>query len=160
MAHLKTCIEDTVALEVIIEIPRGNFLKRTSSGRVDFISPFPCPFNYGSADAYIGSDGDFLDVVVLGPRVPRGSRITARVFGAVRIIDRGVPDDKLICSDGPIGPAQRFFILLFFRFYSVCKRLLYLLRGCPSVCYCIGWCDPKSAMERARILGAPPPENL
>jgi inorganic pyrophosphatase len=149
--HPKTRIEDTISLEVVIEIPRGDFSKRTSSGRVDFVSPFPCPFNYGSADAYMGSDGDFLDAVVLGPRVRRGTRMMARVFGAVRVIDRGVPDDKLICSDGPIGPVQRFLILLFFRFYSVCKRLLYLLRGCPGACHCVGWCDPKAAIERAHI---------
>jgi inorganic pyrophosphatase len=152
----KTCIEDTIALEVVIEIPRGSFLKRASSGKVDFISPFPCPFNYGSADAYLGSDGDSLDAVVLGPRLSRGTRMTARVFGAVRLFDRGVSDDKLICSDGPIGPVQRFLIFLFFKFYSACKRLLYLLRGCPGSYRCAGWCDPKSAIERARLRNKAP----
>jgi len=154
--HLKTCIEETIALEVVIEIPRGSFLKRTSRGRVDFVSPFPCPFNYGSADAYIGSDGDSLDAVVLGPRVRRGTRMTLRVSGAVRLIDRGVSDDKLICSDGPIGSVQKILILLFFRFYSACKRLLYLLRGCPGSCHCEGWCDPKSAIERAHLRAEAP----
>jgi inorganic pyrophosphatase len=146
---LKTGIKDTIVLEVVIEIPRGSFLKRASSGRVDFVSPFPCPFNYGSADAYLGPDGDSLDAVVLGPRMRRGTRMTMRVSSAVRLIDRGVSDDKLICSVGPIGPAQRFFILLFFRFYSVCKRLLYLIRGRPGSYHCMGWCDPQSALERA-----------
>ena len=59
-------------IEVIIEIPRGGFLKRGSTGELDFISPFPCPFNYGSIPAFIGLDGDLLDAVVLGPRLPRG----------------------------------------------------------------------------------------
>ena len=35
-------------VEVVIEIPRGSFLKRGSTGHVDFVSPLPCPFNYGS----------------------------------------------------------------------------------------------------------------
>lgn len=35
-------------VEVVIEIPRGSFLKRGSTGHIDFISPLPCPFNYGS----------------------------------------------------------------------------------------------------------------
>jgi inorganic pyrophosphatase len=153
--YLKTGSEDPIALEVVIEIPRGSFLKRTSSGRVDFVSPFPCPFNYGSADAYIGPDGDSLDAVVLGPRVRRGTRMTAHVFGAVRLIDRGVSDDKLICGDGPIGPVQRFLILLFFRFYSASKHLLYLLRGSPGACHCVGWCAPKAAIERARPKNKP-----
>jgi inorganic pyrophosphatase len=148
--YLKTGSEDTIALEVVIEIPRGSFLKRASTGRVDFVSPFPCPFNYGSADAYLGPDGDSLDVVVMGSRVRRGTRMTVRVFGAVRLIDHGVSDDKLICSNGPIGLVQRFLILLFFRFYSVCKRLLYLVRGRPGSYRCEGWCDPKSAIERTR----------
>ena len=43
-------------LEVVIEIPRGSFLKRGSSGRIDFVSPLPCPFNYGSAPAWLGLD--------------------------------------------------------------------------------------------------------
>jgi inorganic pyrophosphatase len=149
--YLKTCVEDTFALEVAIEIPRGSFLKRDSSGKVDFVSPFPCPFNYGSVDAYLGPDGDSLDAVVLGPRLRRGTRMMVRVFGAVRLMDHGVSDDKLICSDSPIGPVQRFLILLFFRFYSVCKRLLYLLRGRPGSNHCEGWCDPKSAIERAHL---------
>jgi inorganic pyrophosphatase len=151
LAHPTIPTEDAITLEVVIETPRGSFLKRTSSGKVDFVSPFPCPFNYGSADAYISPDGDSLDVAVLGPRMRRGAQISARVFGSVRLIDRGVSDDKLICSQGPIRPMQRFFILLFFQLYSACKRLLYLVRGLPGSCYCEGWCDPKTAMERARI---------
>jgi inorganic pyrophosphatase len=151
LAHLKTLIEDTEALEVVIEIPRGSFLKRASSGRVDFVSPFPCPFNYGSVHAYMGLDGDFLDAVVLGPRMRRGARITVPALGAVRLIDRGISDDKLICSQCPIGSMQRFFILLFFRFYSLCKRLLYRLRGHTGSCRCAGWCDAQEVIEKARI---------
>jgi inorganic pyrophosphatase len=149
--HPETCHEATIVVEVVIEIPRGGFAKRSSGSRVDFISPFPCPFNYGSIDAYEAADGDALDAVVLGPRLRRGTRITTPVAGAIRLIDRGVSDDKLICSNSPIGPAQRFFILLFFRFYSVCKRLLYLQQGRPGSNYCAGWCDPKAAIERAQI---------
>ena len=61
-------------LEVVIEIPRGSFLKRGSSGRVDFISPLPCPYNYGSVPDYLGQEGDLLDALVLGPRLPLGSQ--------------------------------------------------------------------------------------
>jgi inorganic pyrophosphatase len=149
LAYPEVRIEDSIALEVVIEIPRGSFVKRSSSGSVDFVSLFPCPFNYGSVDAFMGTDGDFLDAVVLGPRMRRGARLTARAIGAVRFVDRGIAEDKIICSDGPIGPVTRSLILLFFRFYSIGKRLLYLLRGASGSCYCAGWCDPKTAMERA-----------
>ena len=38
---------DPLLVDVVIEIPRWSFLKRGSSGGVDFVSPFPCPYNYG-----------------------------------------------------------------------------------------------------------------
>ena len=101
-------------VEVIIEIPRGGFLKRGSTGELDFISPFPCPFNYGSIPAFIGLDGDLLDAVVLGPRLPRGTTVKVNAWGAIRMIDRGLYDDKLICSHSPIPPWKQELILLFF----------------------------------------------
>src|SRR5512147_1723847 len=105
-------VKEAPQLEVVIEIPRGSFLKRGSTGRLDFISPFPCPFNYGLVDAYVGCEGDLLDAVVLGPRLRRGTRIMVQAFGAIGLTDRGMYDDKLICSDHPIGPVQRFLVLL------------------------------------------------
>jgi inorganic pyrophosphatase len=102
--------------------------KRGSTGHLDFVSPLPCPFNYGSVPAYIGLEGDLLDAVVLGPRLPRGSRARVRAFGAVGLTDRGMHDDKLICSPQPLRPVQRQVVLLFFRFYARCKGLLNLMR--------------------------------
>jgi inorganic pyrophosphatase len=142
-------VKEALQLEVVIEIPRGSFLKRGSTGRLDFISPFPCPFNYGSVDAYVGCEGDLLDAVVLGPRLRRGTRITVLAFGAVGLTDRGMYDDKLICSDHPIGPAQRFFVLLFFKFYARCKGLLNLFRGRSGRNNCEGWFDARAAIGRA-----------
>src|SRR3954447_25004428 len=86
-------------LEVVIEIPRGSFLKRGSTGHIDFVSPLPCPFNYGSVPTHIGLEGDLLDAVVLGPRLAAGTRIRIPAWGAVTLVDRGMSDDKLICSD-------------------------------------------------------------
>jgi len=65
--------ETAPVVEVLIEVPRGSFLKRGSTGRVDFVSPLPCPYNYGSIPTHIGLEGDLLDAVVLGPRRPFGS---------------------------------------------------------------------------------------
>ncbi len=137
-------------IEIVIEVPRGSFLKRTSSGDVDFFSPFPCPFNYGSVRGLSGPDGDPLDAVLLGPRVPRGTRATVRVVGAVQLVDRGLIDDKLICSARPLGRCDRYLVLLFFKFYAGCKRLLYMIRRLPGSTYCAGWSDPGAAIERAR----------
>jgi inorganic pyrophosphatase len=136
-------------VQVLIEIPRGSFLKRGSTGHVDFISPLPCPFNYGSVPQYIGLEGDLLDAVVLGPRLPRGSRLTVKVWGAVILTDRGMTDDKLICSHQPLGFRQRRMVLRFFHFYAKCKGLLNLLRRRPGRNACEGWCDAREAIARA-----------
>lgn len=137
-------------LEVIIEIPRGCFLKRGSLGHLDFISPFPCPFNYGSVEKYVGLDGDLLDAVVLGPRLQRGSRISVQAQGAVRLIDRGMFDDKIICSHRPIGASRRFFILLFFNLYAKCKGVLHFFHGRPGRNACMGWLEAGSAIASAK----------
>ena len=62
-------------VEVVIEVPRGSFLKRGSTGHIDFISPFPCPFNYGSVPNFLGLEGDLLDALILGPRLSLGCTI-------------------------------------------------------------------------------------
>ena len=61
-------------VEVVIEVPRGSFLKRGSSGSIDFVSPLPCPFNYGAVPTLLGLEGDLLDALVLGPRLRLGTR--------------------------------------------------------------------------------------
>ena len=104
------------SVEVVIEIPRWSFLKRGSSGRIDFVSPLPCPFNYG----------------------------------AVGMTDRGMYDDKLICSTEPVGEAQRRRVLAFFAFYARCKQLLNRLRGQAGRGGCEGWGAPGEAIGRAR----------
>jgi inorganic pyrophosphatase len=75
-------------LEVLIEIPRGSFVKRGSTGQVDFVSPLPCPFNYGSVPQYLGLENDLLDAVVLGPRLPAGTRLRVKAWGAITVSDR------------------------------------------------------------------------
>jgi len=134
----------------VIEIPRGSFLKRGSTGHVDFVSPLPCPFNYGSVPRYIGREGDLLDAVVLGPRLPRGTRLRVRAWGAVTLTDRGMTDDKLICSVQAPDPGQRHRVLRFFHFYAKCKGLLNFLRRRPGRNACDGWCDAVKAIARAR----------
>src|SRR5438874_5467322 len=94
-------------VDVVIEIPRGSFVKRGSTGHIDFISPLPCPFNYGSVPSHVGLEGDLLDAVVLGPRLALGTRIRIAAWDAITLTDRGMHDDKLICSDRALSPSQR-----------------------------------------------------
>ena len=136
-------------VEVMIEIPRGSFLKRGSTGRIDFISTLPCPFNYGSVPSYIGLEGDLLDAVVLGPRLPLGSHVRVKAWGAVVLTDRGLTDDKLICSDEPLSQAQRQSVLRFFQVYARCKGLLNVWRRRPGRNECDGWREAAYALNRA-----------
>lgn len=137
-------------LEVTIEVPRGSFLKRGLNGHIDFVSPLPCPFNYGAVESYVGLEGDLLDAVVLGPRLRHGTRVSVQVFGAVGMTDRGLYDDKLICSPYPLGPRQRRQVLTFFGFYARCKGVLNFLRHRPGRNACEGWGDAAAAIARAR----------
>jgi len=136
-------------VEVTIEIPRGSFLKRGSNGRLDFISPLPCPFNYGSVHDYLDGEGDLLDAVVLGPRLAPGTRIKVTAHGAVGLSERYLYDDKLICAPRPLTPAQRLGVLAFFHFYAFCKGLLNLLRGRRGRSSCAGWGEVSAATARA-----------
>lgn len=135
---------------MVIEVPRGSFLKRGSTGRIDFVSPLPCPFNYGSVPIYLGLEGDLLDAVVLGPRLALGARVRVKAWGAVTFTDRGMMDDKLICSDKAPSASERRKVLRFFRFYARCKGLLNACRRRPGRNACEGWCGADQALARAR----------
>ncbi len=106
------------AVSVVIEVPRGSFLKRELAedgrggrgrgrGRIEYVSPLPCPFHYGSIEGTRGADGDALDAVVLGGGAARaGERRAGRVIGVVRFVDAGVCDDKYVVradGEGAVG---------------------------------------------------------
>jgi len=138
------------ALDIVIEVPRGSFLKRGPSGRVDFVSPLPCPFNYGSVPAMIGLEGDLLDALVLGPRLSYGASVTLPAWGAVTLMDRGMIDDKLICCAHEPSAQEWSGVLRFFGLYARCKWVLNQLRGRPGRNACEGRIGAEEAIARAR----------
>lgn len=140
-------------VEVLIEVPRWSFIKRGSLQKIDFISPLPCPFNYGCIPQFVGMEGDLLDAVVLGPRLPLGARIMARATASIGLTDRGMSDDKLICSVRPPTAAELRQVERFFRFYAYCKGILNWYRGRPGRNASDGWDDPRAAIARARRRG-------
>ena len=97
----------------------------------------------------MGLEGDLLDAVVLGPRLPRGTRVTVQAFGSVGLTDRGMYDDKLICSHHHVGRWKRSLVLLFFTFYAKCKWMLNFIRGQTGRNACEGWGDADAAIARA-----------
>lgn len=138
-------------IEVVIEIPKGSFIKRGSTGHVDFVSPLPCPYNYGSVPDYIGLEGDLLDALVLGPRLRVGTLLRVKAWGAVTLTDRGMSDDKLVCGTWPPSDAEKQNVLRFFHFYAKCKGLLNAWRSRPGRNACDGWCTAHAAIARAQL---------
>ena len=154
-AHLESAADVSsmpLEVEVVVEVPRGSFLKRGSSGSIDFVSPLPCPFNYGAVPTHLGLEGDLLDALILGPRLRYGTRTHIKAWGAVTLTDRGLPDDKLVCSHRQLTRDDIRKVLRFFRFYAKCKGLLNLMRRRPGRNACEGWCSAAQAFERARPL--------
>ena len=137
-------------LDVVIEVPRGSHLKRDWAGRVTFVSPLPCPFNYGAVPTHIGLEGDLLDALVLGPRLDLGTTIRVKAWGAVILTDRGMSDDKLVCSTYRPSAAECQRVERFFHFYARCKAILNFLRRRSGRNACDGWDSAAQAIARAR----------
>jgi len=117
------------AIDVLIESPRFSHIKRKANGNIDFISPLPCPFNYGCMPQVISGDGDPIDVVLLGPRLPRGITVQSKVMGVVDFIDAGELDPKWICSNAPVTSADRITVHVFFVIYAAAKRAINAVRA-------------------------------
>ena len=133
-------------VSVLIEVAAWSFTKRKADGTLDYISPLPTPFNYGSVPAVMGLDGDPLDALVLGPMLPRGASVHATIQSVALIVDAGLVDDKLICKRSPLNPAERVTLRIFFALYVLAKRVLYAFRGISEPTRFEGWADaPRAA---------------
>ncbi|MBJ6763136.1 inorganic diphosphatase [Myxococcaceae bacterium JPH2] len=125
--------------EVVIECPRFSFTKRRADGTVDFVSPVPCPYNYGSIPGLVADDGDPLDAIVLGARLRRGSHVRMRVVAVLGFVDSGRGDPKVVCSARGLSRVQRLGLEAFFRIYAIFKRVLHLARGNATDTRFVGW---------------------
>jgi inorganic pyrophosphatase len=126
-------------VQIRIEVPRGSFVKRRPDGSVDFVSPLPCPYNYGSIEGTIAADGDPLDALLLGHQRAAGTRVRVPVRAVMGFVDDGIPDPKVVCSVRPLTRAERRGVERFFRRYAVLKRVVNRLRRRPGRTLCIGW---------------------
>lgn len=112
-----------------IEVPRGGFVKRDAEGHIDFVSPLPCPFNYGCCPDLIGPDGEGIDVIVLGPRLRRGATGKSPLVGRVRFRDGGRDDPKWVCAAEPLSEADLTLLDRFFSAYALGKLAYSRYRG-------------------------------
>jgi inorganic pyrophosphatase len=110
---------------VVIEIPAGTTAKYETSkdtgmleleqknGAPRFVQYLGYPVNYGAIPRSVllkskGGDGDSVDVLALGPAVPRGSVVRGRVIGVLSLIDTGETDDKaiVVMENGPFAKVK------------------------------------------------------
>lgn len=47
-------------MDIVVEVPKGSFVKRLPDGAVDYVGPMPSPFNYGSVPAIPAPDGNAI----------------------------------------------------------------------------------------------------
>ena len=70
-------------MKIVIETPKYSFLKYRKDGsqfKTEFFSPIPTLFNYGFVDESLNEDGMETDVIVIGPRMRRGTVIESSHF--------------------------------------------------------------------------------
>lgn len=126
-------------ITVVIDVPRGSFIKRDDDGTVDFVYPLPCPFNYGHVPGTQAEDGDAADAIVLGRRLPLGTITSVHPRGRIHFIDAGRSDPKWVCADKPLSEFQRLRVAGFFRVYASAKLLINRIRGKRGATRYIGW---------------------
>lgn len=133
-----TVLRVPASLDVVIEVPRFGMVKRRGDGSIDFVAA-PSPFNYGSIVGTLAPDGDPLDAVVLGPRLPRGRTVECRPLAVYGFVDRGTLDPKVVCGWGTLSAADRRGVERFFRVYCGFKRVLQRLRHHREPTEVLGW---------------------
>jgi inorganic pyrophosphatase len=96
-------------INVVVEIPHGSrnkyeYDKGLNVFRLDraLHSPIYYPGDYGFVPQTLAEDGDPLDVLILvvQPTFP-GCLVVARPIGILKMIDDGLPDDKVLAV--PVG---------------------------------------------------------
>lgn len=141
-------------VRVRVDTPKGGLVKWREDGAVDYVSPLPCPFNYGCVPGTRAADGDAWDAVILGPRLARGSEAVVRVWAVIDFVDAGQSDPKLVCGAGPPSARQRRTVIAFFALYARLKAALNRARGAPGPTASRGW-HSVAAWESAAASGTP-----
>jgi inorganic pyrophosphatase len=112
-------------VHVVVEIPTGTNAKwevdketghlawELKKGKPRVVAYLGYPGNYGMVPRTmlpkeLGGDGDPLDVLIVGPAIPRGTLVKARLLGVLLLLDDGEQDDKLIAVavDSPLAGVQ------------------------------------------------------
>ncbi len=105
--------KDGENFNMVVEIPAGTNEKWQTNavsgalyfehvnGKPRIIDYLAYPFNYGFIPQTVdsrerGGDGDPLDVVLIGPALQRGSVQKVKMIGALKFMDQGEEDTKIV----------------------------------------------------------------
>ncbi|HOG47511.1 MAG TPA: inorganic diphosphatase [Anaerolineae bacterium] len=127
-------------VHVVVEIPKGSrnkyeYDEHMGVFKLDRVlySPLHYPGDYGLVPQTLAEDGDALDVLVMvtEPTFP-GCVIQARPLGLFRMLDRGVPDNKVLAVPATdplfadamdLGDVPRHFLAEVAHFFKTYKDL-------------------------------------
>jgi inorganic pyrophosphatase len=85
----------------MVDLKSGHIELEQKNGAPRYVQYLGYPVNYGAIPRSVmlkskGGDGDSVDVLVLGPAVPRGSVVRGRAIGVLSLVDTGETDDKAV----------------------------------------------------------------
>jgi inorganic pyrophosphatase len=109
-------INADTTINVIVETPAGTVEKWEVNGKIQngtkpddgklrwefnegkprVIQYLPYPGSYGFIPNTKGGDGDPLDVLLLGPSIQRGTVVSAKCIGVLKMLDGSDVDDKVL----------------------------------------------------------------
>jgi len=156
-----------IAHMMVVEIPAGTNEKWQTSaltgslyfehvdGKPRIIQYLSYPFNYGFIPQTLhsketGGDGDPIDVVLIGPALQRGSLHPVKILGAIKFLDDGEEDTKLIgvAVDGPFNDLNDIEDLLL-KYYGALEIIRLWFEGYkgPGSLFFQGYARRKEALE-------------
>jgi inorganic pyrophosphatase len=95
-------------VNAVIEIPAGTNAKwevdpksgvlawEIQNGKPRVVEYLGYPGNYGTVPGTVSGDKDPIDILVIGAPLLRGAVVPVKLIGALRLVDKGEQDDKLI----------------------------------------------------------------
>ncbi|RLA76305.1 MAG: inorganic diphosphatase [Epsilonproteobacteria bacterium] len=159
--------------QALIEIPAGTTAKwevNHKSGHLEWefrdnkpreVKFIGYPGNYGFIPQTVlskedGGDGDPLDIIVLGSSVKRGSIQEVKILGAIKLLDSGEQDDKIIAvtSTGTFKDIETLGTMMM-KFPGVIEIVRYWFEGYKGdKMHFMGYMndkDAKAMIERAHL---------
>jgi inorganic pyrophosphatase len=148
-------------INVVIEIPEGSRNKYEYDKGLDIFrldralhSSIYYPGDYGFVPRTLAEDGDPLDVLILviQPTFP-GCLLVARPIGILRMLDEGLPDDKVLAV--PVGEPEYADIHTYTQIFShTLRKISHFFETYKTLegkaTQTLGWADAATARAVVR----------